>query len=189
MKFIKKFFKTIFGTLLNEGLKGAYARVAFFTVLVMIVGFLFENNKWLDGEFLSDYMRIHFTKHANKEFSWPYIFYYAMLYLYVALYSVFSLYFTVKKNEVGWCGLVISISILFLVFMNAYLTIMLQITPDPVTTEGQTVLINNQSMYEMHMTSFISVATIMSAVSGIKMTYILGKNSHRNDNDGGKDVD
>lgn len=169
MKYIKRFFRLLFG----EDLKGAYARVIFLTVLTALVGFVLENNKWLDGEFLSDFMRIHFTKHANKEQSAPYVIYYLLLYLHVALYGGFSLYFIIKKNEVGWCGLVIGISIIFLVFMNAYLTIMLQITPDAVP-EGATVLINNQSMYEMHMTSFISVATIMSAVAGIKMTYILG---------------
>ena len=108
--------------------------------------------------------------YAKGEKNFPYPLYYILLYTFVILYSGFALYFIVKKNDVYWCALIIGISIIFLVFMNSYLTIMLQYTNDerPENT--------NQIMYEMHMTSFISVATIISAIAGIKMTYILGKN-------------
>ena len=52
---------------------------------------------------------------------------------------------------------------------------MLQITPDPDNGNWAVTTDNNHVMYEIHMTSYISVATIMSAIAGIKMTYILGK--------------
>ena len=166
MKFIKKICKA----LIDESVKGAFARTVLITIIAIIIGFVLENNKLLDGDFLSDFMEKQFAKHAKGEKNFPYALYYILLYSFIILYSGFALYFIVKKDDVYWCALVIGISIIFLVFMNSYLTIMLQYTTDerPENT--------NQIMYEMHMTSFISVATMISAIAGIKMTYILGKN-------------
>lgn len=95
-----------------------------------------------------------------------YIIYYIILYLVVVLYFALAIAIFSKSKKISWCSYVITISVIFLIFMNAYTTEMLQY-PDETNT----------AIYNMHMTSFISIASILSTAAGIKIAFLFNNNS------------
>lgn len=166
MKNLGNKIKDFFHNLHNKRIYQAFAITIAVICALMIFGFVFENFKIINGNFLSDYMATCFEAHKNKEQSWGYVFYYILLYIFIASYFIPSLIILVNKktNDKYWCAYIIFLSIIFLVFINAYLTEMLQY--DDKTC---------QSIYEMHLTSYISVSTIIIGIAGIKMSILLKK--------------
>jgi hypothetical protein len=142
-----------------------YATIIF-TIFIIVLGMVLENNDFLNGQRLSLYMQNCFSNHKAGITDGGYILYYILLYLFVIAYVGFTLLIILINNTKGWCALSIIISIIFVVFMNAYLTLMLQYDVGTDNSSNSTV------MYQMHMSCFISVVTIIIGVAGIKMTYI-----------------
>ena len=139
----------------------AYVITIFLTIAVFVVGTVLENKKLICGYMLSDFMETCFAAHAQQEWNVGYFLYYLFLYLVTTAYLIPSLYLLAKKNEVGWLSYVIFLNIVFLFFINAYLTEMLQYHDDSC-----------EAIYSTYMTSFTCVATAIIGIAGIKMGLI-----------------
>lgn len=107
---IKNFFKNC----AKDSIYRAYLITIIFIIGVFVLGTLFENNKWLHGNILSDYMATCFEAHARQEWSVGYFLYYFFLYVVIIpTYLIPSLYLLAKKNAVGWLSYVIFLNIVF----------------------------------------------------------------------------
>lgn len=160
----KSLFQNLFRNIRKNHLYQAYLVTLIVAIILLILGMVLENNKLLNNKFLSDFMSDCFQAHQNEEKNAGYVIYYLLLYIFVLLYIVPSLTILVhrKTNNQYWCIYIIFLSIIFLVFMNAYLTEMLQYNNDSC-----------QAIYEMHLTSFISITTIIIGIAGIKLSVLL----------------
>lgn len=170
---IKEFFKNFFPNIKQKSIYRAYLITIMVIIFLIGLGMGLENNKQalFNDNFLSDFMAECFEAHKNEERNIGYAIYYLLLYFFVIIYIVPSLVILVHKktSDKYWCIYIIFLSIVFLVFINAYLTIMLQYHDE-----------TSESIYEMHLTSFISVSTIIIGIAGIKMSVIFS-NELKND--------
>lgn len=154
--------KAFFNKCAHDKIYQAYWITMLSVIIVFVLGTAFENNRWLNGNMLSDYMATCFAAHARQEWSVGYFLYYFFLYVVIIpAYLIPSLYLLAKKNEVGWLSYVIFLNIAFLFFINAYLTEMLQYQDGTC-----------EAIYETYMTSFICVATAIIGITGIKMGFL-----------------
>lgn len=173
---MKKIIQNTRQFLSKYGIFIACAITILFTIGILIFGFVAETNKLevFNGQALSKFMYNCFEAHhkfseniqteIEQCYINGYLLYYVLLYLAIILYSVSAIVICSRTKKVSWCAYVIGISVIFLVFMNAYLTEMLQY-------EDST----NSSIYQTYMTSFISLATILSGIAGIKITFLFQK--------------
>ncbi len=74
----------------------------------------------------------------------------------VVIYVVFSFIICAKETDKEWCAFNIAISIIFMIAVDAWLTLTLQY--------------NEGTLYNMHLLCYISVATVISSISAAKMT-------------------
>lgn len=162
---MKNFLKNLKTNIKTKKVYQAYLATIGAIVLIIALGLFGENCKIFNGAFLSDHMAQCFAAHQQKEFNVGYLLYYLFLYiLIIPIYLIPALYIIAKRNEASWCSFVIFISVVFLIFINAYLTEMLQYKDETC-----------QSIYEMHLTSFISVCTAIIGTAGIKLGFLLTK--------------
>lgn len=133
------------------------------TLATLFVGVLFESIPMFNGEIFSDAFSSALKSANNSTRRAAFVSYHIFLYLTVALYASSAVYILARKHSVNWCTVVIGFSIIYLLFCNVYLTLMVKV--DDMGLE----------MYKMYVTSFTSVISIMTAVSGVKMGRIYDK--------------
>ena len=119
------------------------------------------------------------TKHANE--GWFQCVYYVILYAIIIIYVLTVMYKCAAKDTVESCVFVIFASIAFIIFMDAYLTIITQFNTE-VSNEAEASREGFRLLYEMHLNCLMGVVTIICAVAGIKMTNILKKSEKSESN-------
>ncbi len=169
----KNFFQKFFHNIRHSHLYRAYLVTIIFGIILLFLGMHFEHHKTaiFNNKFLSDFMHDCFQAHDKGEENIGYNVYYLLLYFFVLVYIIPSLIILIhnKTNSKYWCIYIILLSVIFLVFINAYLTEMLQYETNTA-----------QSIYEMHLTSFISVTSIIIGIAGIKITVFLNHDLKNN---------
>ncbi len=161
----------------------AFAITIMLALVLLIFGFCAENmnlkifNNMPLSQFMGRCFECHYAlKHKDYItdfvietcYKTGYIVYYAILYIFIIFYAIIAITVCARCNTISWCGYVITLSVIFLIFMNAYTTEMLQY-PDETNT----------AIYNMNMTSFISLTSILSGIAGIKIAFLFEKSSNK----------
>lgn len=144
--------------------KEAIRRVFRITLHVFIILFFLELPIF-NGKSVSSWM-VEFMQVDEPKWRATLIFtvYHLILYLCVTAYAVSALYIFVKRNSKTWSALIIAISVIFVVFVNVYLTVILRL-------EDET----SKAIYAAYVSCFPSIALIISAVAGFKMNKNLSE--------------